>query len=253
MPGTKEHCGENSASHSPSTMTSEPVAQCRSAEFDAVAANYRQMVDESVGITGENSDYFAAYKANYITRRVASRHASGKILDYGCGVGLLARHLKRCLPGMRVDGFDVSESSLEQIEPELRSQGIFTSSVERLGRDYGLVVMANVLHHVKPEERRAVIAEAAWHLNSGGKLVIFEHNPLNPLTRWAVSHCPFDEDAILLPSKEVRELCSPNLQLSSTDYIVFFPRWLAWLRPFEGLLGWCPVGAQHATTVCKSP
>ena len=221
-------------------------------EFDAVAPNYRDLVDESVAITGENSDYFAAYKANYIIRRVASRDASGKILDYGCGVGLLASHLKRCLPGMQVDGFDVSENSLEQIEPELRSQGIFTSSLKRLGRDYKVVVLANVLHHVKPEGRRELISEVASHLEPGGKLVIFEHNPLNPLTRWAVSHCPFDAGAVLLPSKEVRELCSPNLQFSGTDYIVFFPRWLAWLRPSEALLFRCPAGAQHATTARKS-
>jgi 2-polyprenyl-3-methyl-5-hydroxy-6-metoxy-1,4-benzoquinol methylase len=243
MSGTKEHCDGSSAS--------ETEARYQRAEFDIVAANYRQMVDESVGITGENSDYFAAYKANYITRRVASRHASGKILDYGCGVGLLARHLKRCLPGMQLDGFDVSETSLEQIEPGLRSQGIFTSSLEKLGRDYDVIVLANVLHHVKPEERRALIEEAVSRLAPGGKMVIVEHNPLNPLTRWAVSRCPFDEGVTLLPANEVRSLCTDPLRFSQTDYIVFFPQWLSWVRPFERFLGWCPAGAQHATVACR--
>ena len=35
-------------------------------EFDAVASNYRELVDESIQMTGENSEYFAAYKASYI-------------------------------------------------------------------------------------------------------------------------------------------------------------------------------------------
>jgi hypothetical protein len=78
-------------------------------------------------------------------------------------------------------------------------------------------------------------------------MVIFEHNPLNPLTKWAVSQCPFDEGVQLLPSSEVRALCSTEFQSVQTDYIVFFPRWLKWLRAFERFLRWCPAGAQHAT------
>ena len=251
MPGAKEHCGESSASHSPSTMTSERVAQRRSAEFDAVAANYRQMVDENVQITGENSDYFAAYKANYIARNVIRRERPGKILDYGCGVGLLVRHLKRCLPDMQVDGYDISTSSLERIDPDLRKQGVFTSELGVLGYDYDVMVVANVLHHVRSEERHSLIAEAASHLAPSGKMVIFEHNPLNPLTKWAVSRCPFDEGVVLLPANEVRSLCSNDFRIRQTDYIVFFPSWLNWLRPFERLLGWCPAGAQHATVACR--
>ena len=220
-------------------------------EFDTVATNYEELVDGSIGITGENSDYFAAYKASYVTRHVASPYASGKVLDYGCGIGLLARHLKRCLPGMQVDGFDVSERSLEEVDRDLRLQGIFTSRLTDLGRDYDAVVLANVLHHVKPDERRAVISEAISRLAPGGKIVIFEHNPLNPLTRWAVSHCPFDEGVVLLRSREVRSLCAHELRFVRTDYIVFFPRWLAWLRPFERFLLWCPAGAQHATVARK--
>ena len=251
MPGTKEHCSESSASHSPSTTTSEPTARSRSAEFDAVAANYRQMVDENVQITGENSDYFATYKASYIARNVIRGEGSGKILDYGCGVGLLVRHLKRCLPDMQVDGYDISTSSLERIDPDLRKQGVFTSELGVLGYDYDVMVVANVLHHVRSEERHSLIAEAASHLAPGGKMVIFEHNPLNPLTKWAVSHCPFDEGVALLPANEVRSLCSNHFRIRQTDYIVFFPSWLNWLRPFERLLGWCPAGAQHATVACR--
>jgi 2-polyprenyl-3-methyl-5-hydroxy-6-metoxy-1,4-benzoquinol methylase len=218
-------------------------------EFDVVASNYEQLVDGSVGITGENSDYFAAYKARYVATRVAdsSDGACAKILDYGCGVGLLSGHLKRCLPHKQVDGFDVSERSLSRIDPALRSQGVFTSRLADVGQDYGIIILANVLHHVKPNERRAVISEAASHLATGGKLVIFEHNPLNPLTRWAVAHCPFDEGVVLLPSSEVGSLLAPGLEFLRRDYIVFFPKWLSGLRVFERFLNWCPAGAQHVT------
>jgi SAM-dependent methyltransferase len=217
------------------------------AEFDAIASNYQKLVNNSIRVTGESSEYFAVYKANYIAKN-AVRGGGGKILDYGCGVGQLASQLKRLLPEKQVDGFDVSEKSLEQIEPALLSQGLFTSRVQVLGYGYEAVVLANVLHHVKADERRELIWEAASRVGPGGKMVIFEHNPLNPLTRLAVSQCPFDEGVELLPSGEVRALCESVFQMLRTDYVVFFPRWLAWLRPFEPRLKWCPIGAQHATT-----
>jgi 2-polyprenyl-3-methyl-5-hydroxy-6-metoxy-1,4-benzoquinol methylase len=224
------------------------------AEFDAVASNYEQLVDGSIGITGENSDYFAAYKARYVANHVAdaSDGSEVKVLDYGCGVGLLSGHLKQCLPHKQIDGFDVSQSSLLRIDPFLRSEGVFTSKLADLGHDYGILLLANVLHHVNPNQRRAVISEAASHLAPGGKLVIFEHNPLNPLTRWAVAHCPFDEGVVLLPAREVSSLLSSGLELLRRDYIVFFPKWLSWLRAFDGFLNWCPAGAQHVTIARKA-
>jgi 2-polyprenyl-3-methyl-5-hydroxy-6-metoxy-1,4-benzoquinol methylase len=223
-------------------------------EFDVVASNYEQLVDGSIEITGENSDYFAAYKARYVANHVpdASDGAYSRILDYGCGVGLLSGHLKRCLPHKQIDGFDVSESSLLRIEPALRSQGVFTSRLADIGHDYGIIILANVLHHVNPDERRSVISEAASHLSPGGKFVIFEHNPLNPLTRWAVSHCPFDDGVVLVPPREVNSLLLPGLDFIRKDYIVFFPKWLNRLREFEPFLNWCPAGAQYVTVARKT-
>jgi 2-polyprenyl-3-methyl-5-hydroxy-6-metoxy-1,4-benzoquinol methylase len=224
------------------------------AEFDAVASNYEQLVDGSIGITGENSDYFAAYKARYVSTQVvdSSDGANAKILDYGCGVGLLAGHLKRCLPHKQIDGYDPSENSLLRIDAALRSQGVFTSRLAEIGEDYGIIILANVLHHVDPDERRVVISEVASHLAPGGKLAIFEHNPLNPLTRWAVARCPFDEGVALLPVGEVSSLLTPGLEFLGRDYIVFFPKWLSGLRVFESFLNWCPAGAQHVTVARKA-
>lgn len=70
---------------------------------------------------------------------------------------------------------------------------------------------------------------------------------MNPVTRWAVAHCPFDEDAVLVPRREaVRYLRIAGLGITHRDYIVFFPRTLAALRSVGPWLGWCPLGAQYA-------
>jgi len=217
--------------------------------FDAFASNYHQLVTENVRISGESSDYFAAYKADYIARRVAPA-AGERLLDYGCGVGLICGHLKRRLPKVQIHGFDISQESVARVDRSLQSQGIFTSNLKELGRAYDFIVISNVLHHVEPTERAELIEEACSLLANSGKLVVFEHNPINPLTRWAVSQCAFDDGVVLLPSREslfyVRRV---GFRVLWRDYIVFFPRWLAWLRPLEPVLQWCPLGAQYAVVV----
>ncbi len=216
------------------------------AAFDSFATNYQELVTQSIRITGESSDYFAAYKAAYIARRTAPKKA-GRVLDYGCGVGLLSERLKKALPGAQIDGYDVSKESIQRVAENLLSQGVFTTNVDQLGRAYDLIVLSNVLHHVGQEDRPGLILEAGSRLAVGGKLVVFEHNPINPLTRWAVSQCPFDEDALLLSNRETRRYFQQDpLRLMWRDYIVFFPRWLKWLRPMEPLLRCCPLGAQYA-------
>lgn len=216
------------------------------AEFDIFAAQYEESLDSSVRITGDTFDYFAAYKAAYISRKVAPS-GPAKILDYGCGVGLLSRHLRNLMPDKRIDGFDVSAESIARVDPNLSCQGIFTSNQGEISGGYDVIVIANVLHHVKPGERRELIRGVASRLAVGGKLVVFEHNPLNPLTRWAVSQCAFDGDAVLLYPRETRRYFrSQALRGLRREYIVFFPNWLRWFRPLERLLGWCPLGAQYA-------
>jgi len=221
-------------------------------QFDQFADQYEQVLDRTVAVSGEDSAYFAEYKARYL-RRVLSTLLSGKALDFGCGVGLLSRFLKTYFPAVQLDGFDVSPDSLDKIDDRLKSQGHFTSSAADLAHDYGLIVVANVMHHIVPGEREALIRDLAGRLAARGILAIFEHNPRNPITRWVVNHCPFDDDAILLrPDEAWGYLSRAKLPVIRRDYIVFMPRFLALLRPLEPWLAWLPMGAQYAILGEKS-
>lgn len=216
-----------------------------STNFDAYAGNYQQLLDDSVRIAGEPVEYFAALKARYLQRSFG-KGFTGSILDYGCGVGMLSRFLVEAFPGARVDGFDPSGGCIAQIPPAVKRRGSFTANLGELRGDHDLVVLANVVHHIPVEDRQDVISAIASRMARGGRLFIFEHNPLNPLTRRSVRLCPFDAGAVLLRPPELRHyMTRAGLSVESRDYIVFFPRVLKWLRPLESALQWCALGAQY--------
>ncbi len=217
-----------------------------SMHFDQFAGDYKQILDETLAISGEDSAYFAEYKARYLARTL-SRDFSGKVLDFGCGIGLLSGFLEQHLPKARIDGFDVSQESLDRVDAPLAAQGMFTSNSDLLAGDYEMIVLANVLHHVAPAQRQIFIEDISSRLAPRGKLAIFEHNPANPVTRRVVDRCPFDKDVTLLrPAEASHYLRKARLRLVRSDYIVFMPRLLSRLRRLEPWLAWLPLGAQYA-------
>ena len=214
-------------------------------QFDQFAGNYQQVLDRAVAASGEGSAYFAEYKAQYLARTL-QKASFTRVLDYGCGVGLLSRFLHQHLQPERLDGFDISQDSIAQIDPSLTRDGTFTSDPARLTNDYTLIVIANVLHHVNQRDRSAVVKNLSRRLANGGMLAIFEHNPANPLTRRTVDRCPFDKDVVLLPPAETLGIATAaGLKLIRRDYIVFLPHALAALRFLEPSLAWIPLGAQY--------
>ena len=79
-------------------------------------------------------------------------------------------------------------------------------------------------------------------------MTIFEHNPINPVTRHIIATCPFDENAVLIPARELRRRqIQAGFQPVEIAYTAFFPGALAALRPLERYMSALPIGAQYYT------
>src|SRR5207248_6732839 len=71
-------------------------------------------------------------------------------------------------------------------------------------RQFDIVTVSAVLHHVPVAERAAVYRELGRLLKPGGRIYVFEHNPRNPLVRYVIARTPIDANAVLLDETEVR-------------------------------------------------
>ena len=226
----------------------------RTDEFDKFAEEYLAMHATNVAITGEDPEYFARYKIDEIVRLYRARGlaAPQRILDFGCGIGGSIPHLKAAFPNAEIIGVDVSERSLDIARGRFADLANFQlyggGEILLPPESFDLIFSACVFHHIEGEEHVQILQQLRRLVAPNGALVIFEHNPVNPVTRYIVATCPFDENAVLIPSgafaKAQRDAGFSRVEVAYTG---FFPGSLRKLRPLEPLLRAVPVGAQYYT------
>lgn len=232
-------------------------------EFDKFAEEYKSLHTQNIQITGENPEYFAAYKIKELSslcRQIAPNFLNlddaPSILDFGCGVGAAIQQMLEYLPHAKIIGTDVSQKSLEIARDLYGDKASFLhyngTSLPFKSDSLDIVFTACVFHHIPPKERAQQLKEIHRVLKPGGLFINFEHNPWNPLTLRAVNTCPFDENAELLSAPSLKKLFNENLfKQANVRYTLFFPRVLAKLRFLEPFLRWLPLGAQYYVWATK--
>lgn len=220
------------------------------AQFDHHAESYRDEVDASVSFTGKDVDFFAHRKAVdllEIARRHVGDPAELTMLDVGCGTGVTARYLVDHVG--RLHGVDLSSDAVAAASADVPGACFEAYDGGRLPFDdaaFDMVFAICVLHHVEVPDRHVFAAELSRVVRPGGVVVVWEHNPYNPMTRVAVDRCPFDEGVVLLPRREAtRLLTGAGLTVSERRYATFLPIDRSWAQRAERHLGRLPLGAQH--------
>ena len=220
-------------------------------EFDQYADSYTDLIRSAIRASGEEPSFFSAMKARYMAAWLDA-HASNSppnVLDFGCGIGNSIPHLREAFPAAKLHGVDPSGESI-RIASETHPYAAFSINTDETipfaEHSFDLIQVACVFHHSPPPNRLDWMREIRRVLKPGGDVFVFEHNVLNPLTVKSVRSSPVDEDAILLPRRELLDLLrNAAFKQISSQYIVFFPKMLARLRPLEPFLGWLPFGAQY--------
>lgn len=167
-------------------------------------------------------------------------------LDVGCGVGLTDRYLGGV---SSLVGVDISPGVLEaaaEANPAVRYLEYDGRRLPFDDESFDLAFAICVVHHVPVAEWNDFVAEIARCVRPGGLVLLFEHNPLNPLTRLAVHRCAFDENVTLLRrSKAASLLRQAGLELVESAYILFFPWRGRVLDTLDQRLGRVPLGSQY--------
>lgn len=219
-------------------------------EFDEFSEEYRSIHNRNLRFSGAESGYFSEHKILEIKK--LEKNTSPVLLDFGCGDGLTSRFFIRHFPSGSYHGIDVSTENINQA---LLRKSLNCSFYHYPGHvlpfedgTFDIAMAANVFHHIDRNDHLETIREISRTLKPGGKLYVFEHNPLNPVTQWIVKTCIFDRKAkLLLPFHFKRYFKNSQLTVARIRYLLFFPRHRIFKGFFtiENHLSGLPFGAQY--------
>jgi len=238
----------------------------RGPEFDNYARDYSGGNEDPLKrLFGGTLDQFVNVKARWLWNYLRKGRNGTKLsedfqlLDFGCGTGEMLRWLNRFgFPGA-MQGADVSPAMLQEAEkrwgdaPRPLFSLIDETTTHFEDNTFSCIVATCVFHHIEPGKRDTVLREIKRILKPGGIVVIFEHNPLNPLTRLIVKRAVIDKNAFLLFPRETSERFDRlSLVNEKLEYIMFFPLALKVFYFLEKYLAGIPLGAQYAAVGRKN-
>jgi ubiquinone/menaquinone biosynthesis C-methylase UbiE len=226
----------------------------KAVDFDSHALRYSEVVDQSVSFTGRNSAFYAGRKVDILEEILPAGIGlldELDVLDVGCGTGTTDQFLVARVGSLL--GVDISEEMLAQARESVRDAEYRWYDGEKLpfpDETFDVVLAICVLHHVPESRRYKFVSEMVRVARSGGIVAVFEHNPLNPLTRHAVNSCQLDEDAVLLRSRETMELLREAAEVQPLlRHYLFSPIGGGLGRAIDRHLYRLPLGGQYVSWI----
>lgn len=224
--------------------------------FDRYSRDYDSCLNQALSATGEGTEYFARRRVRWLAHclsQIGVRPAAA--LDFGCGIGTTAPLLLTELGCGLVRGVDTSPESIGQatkMQSNPQIQFFQLRDFQPRG-EFDCAYCNGVFHHIPLSERPAALSLIRSALRPEGIFAFWENNPWNPGTRYVMSRCAFDEDAIKIPPAAARRMLRhAGFEILRTDHLFFFPKFLAVLRPLELMLRKVPLGGQYQVLCRKT-
>jgi len=228
----------------------DPQQQAIAEEFDRYNESYDDAVNRAISFSGQKVESFTRAKADDLLRTIASHFDSPRqlsLLDVGCGIGNYHPLLAPVVGS--VSGVDVSSvciAKAKERNPTVSYAAYDGDHLPYPDQHFDVTFCICVLHHVPPERWPQFVSEMRRVTRAGGLVVIYEHNPKNPLTRKVVHDCEFDRDAVLLTMTQTRQLLSAagcsDVKASS---ILTLPPMGGFIEKLDGLFAKLPFGSQY--------
>jgi SAM-dependent methyltransferase len=229
--------------------------------FDQVSRDYDTIHNSSLPPGVQSAD-FISQRAINVTRWILESCSDHEFcfLDFGCGNGRMLKYLLESDPlrpllkqgRLRLFGFDTSVESIHAAKNLIGDNSVcLVSDWEKLPGEirFDFVISCQVFHHIHPNERGAVAKTLHRWMKPASRLIIWEHNPFNPITRLLVKICPFDGDAHLLTLNTTQLLFGKNSfsRIQHAYVNLLPPNWLRLngLVTIENKLLKLPVGTQY--------
>lgn len=215
--------------------------------FDALAEEYERLLDDPLRDTfAGDSAFFIHQKCRALVRCLDRRlppPGRRRVLDVGCGQGTALAFLQAHCEAF---GCDVSQPMLM---PAVRTRPVVVQEPYALpfqAASFDAAFAFCVYHHVPREEHVRHLREVSRVVRPGGLVCVFEHNPLNPVTRRVFHRAPIDRGCQMIPRRQLERVFSAaGLRDLEHGYVLFAPQAVDRVLHVEPYLEWLPFGGQY--------
>lgn len=161
-----------------------------------------------------------------------------RILEIGCGTGLIYKYLRECYPKSHFEyvGFDMSRVYVDFAKKryghaaEFHCRKVTREGLSDLGK-FDTVISAGVVHHLSDEESLGLLATAKSGLKEGGRFIALEpcyKEPQSSFVRWLLDN---DRGKYVRWQQEYSELAQQVFSHVTTEI-----REDMWLIPFTNVV-----------------
>jgi 2-polyprenyl-6-hydroxyphenyl methylase/3-demethylubiquinone-9 3-methyltransferase len=113
-----------------------------------------------------------------LAEEIRAEGGATSILEIGCGEGSLTEEIARRFPESNVAGIDISDRVGRLFRGDRTRVAFRKATIEQVAGErpaaFDLVLLADVLHHVRPEGRRSILEGARRALRPQGLFVVKE-------------------------------------------------------------------------------
>lgn len=215
--------------------------------FDRFADDYDGLLRDPLRdrFAGDSA-FFIRQKCRIVVRRL--RQANGlrslRLLDAGCGQGQAFAFFG---PDMKVFGSDVSQAML--VDAVRRGPVTVQEPLALPFADgtFDAVFAFCIHHHIPDGDHVRHLRELMRVVAPGGEVMVFEHNPFNPVTARIFARAPVDRGCHMIkPATLTERFCQAGLTDVSCGYLLFVPQRLFRFFGFlESALSRLPLGGQY--------
>jgi SAM-dependent methyltransferase len=213
--------------------------------FDEYAREYDELLrdplrDKFAG----GSDFFIRQKCRIVSSRLPPSSRSLRVLDAGCGQGTAFRFFDQ---GVRVFGTDISQPMLRPAASRGPVAVQEPLSLPFADDTFDAVYAFCIYHHIPDEDHVRHLSELRRVVKAGAEVMIFEHNPYNPVTATIFKRAPIDRGCHMIKPSRLRHIFhSAGFEQLDQGYLLFVPESLHHVfGAIEPALSWLPLGGQY--------
>jgi len=152
--------------------------------------------------------------------------AGGRMLDVGCGVGLLDYEIARHNHKISILGIDVASTSIEIANAyhALPNTEFACQMLQSVERQFDCILFADVFHHVPSEEHGDMLQACARLLAPGGYVIIKDiERRRGKVSIWMDRYISGCAEVYMRNCDEMIEVVSRHLKVVSSDVKFRFP------------------------------